>query len=344
MLEDGIPPPSSAVIQRVCNGTAHAEGYTDGQGYFSVQLGQDSAMMGDASESLSGFGRTFPSVSGGGNGGAGSGTGGGHGFGQTNRQANCELRAQLGGYRSQTVSLADHGPLDNPDVGIILLHRLGAAESTTVTASTLTAPKPARKAFQKGMDLSRKKRPEEAMASFRDAVKLDPQFAAAWCELGKLQADRGQAAEAHQSFDAAGKAEPRWPEPFLELSLLELHARNWQELADVTAHVLRLNSFDYPQAFFFNAVANFNLRHMEAAEKSVRSAERLDTQHRYPQTAHLLATILANRREWAAAADELRNYLVLAPHADDAPKVRRELDQMERLALQSDALARKDGQ
>jgi len=287
--------------------------------------------MADASESEPGFSR-FPAMSGTGNGGSGSSA---RGFGPSNRLSTCELRAQLAGFRSQTVSLADHGPLDNPDVGIILLHRLGPAESTTVTATTLTAPKPARKAFQKGMDQAKKKRPGEAMASFRNAVKLDPRFAAAWNELGKLQADRGQTEEAHQSFDAAAKAEPRWPLPFLEISLIESHAHHWQEVADLTDHVMSLNSFDYPQAFFLNAVANFNLKHMDAAEKSVRSAERLDTRHRYPQSAHLLATILANRREWAAAADELRNYLALAPHAADAPVVRKELDHMEKLALQT---------
>jgi hypothetical protein len=328
MLEEGTPPPSGVVIQRVCNGVAHSEGYTDGKGYFSIQLGQD-VPMADASESPSGFSR-FPAMSGTGNGGSGLG---GRGFGTTSRLTTCELRAQLAGFRSQTVSLADHGPLDNPDVGIILLHRLSPAESTTVTASTLTAPKPARKAFQKGMDLEKKKRPEAAMASFGNAVKLDPQFAAAWNELGKLQAGRGQIEEAHQSFDAAAKAEPRWPAPFLELSLIESHAHHWQELAELTDHVVSLNSFDYPQAFFLNAVANFNLKHMDAAEKSVRSAERLDTRHRYPQSAHLLATILANRREWAAAADELRNYLALAPQAADAPTVRKELDHMEKLAV-----------
>jgi tetratricopeptide (TPR) repeat protein len=330
MLEEGTPPPSGVVIQRVCSGVARSEGYTDSRGYFSIQLGQDAAMAA-ASESEPGFSR-FPSISGTGNGGSGLG---GRVFATSNRLATCELRAQLAGFRSQTVSLADHDPLDNPDVGIILLHRLSPAESATVTASTLTASKPARKAFQKGMDQVKKQRPEQAMASFRAAVKLDPQFAAAWNELGKLQAESGQTEEAHRSFDAAAKAEPRWPVPLLELSLIESHAHHWQELADLTDHVVSLNSFDYPQAFFLNALANFNLKHMEVAEKSVRSAERLDTRHRFPQSAHLLATILANRREWAAAADELRNYLAQAPHAADAPVVRRELDHMERLAVQT---------
>src|SRR6516164_1710538 len=34
-LEDGTPPPEPVVIETVCNGSAHGEGYTDAKGYFS---------------------------------------------------------------------------------------------------------------------------------------------------------------------------------------------------------------------------------------------------------------------------------------------------------------------
>ena len=39
MLEDGSAPTESVVIERVCSGVAHSEGYTDSKGYFSIQLG-----------------------------------------------------------------------------------------------------------------------------------------------------------------------------------------------------------------------------------------------------------------------------------------------------------------
>src|SRR4051794_23498874 len=38
-LEDGTPPPDPVVIESVCNGSAHNEGYTDAKGYFSIELG-----------------------------------------------------------------------------------------------------------------------------------------------------------------------------------------------------------------------------------------------------------------------------------------------------------------
>jgi hypothetical protein len=105
---------------------------------------------------------------------------------------------------------------------------------------------------------------------------------------------------------------------------------------------LQLDSFDYPQAFFFNAVANYNLKHAEAAEKSARSAEKLDTRHQFPQIARLLGAILSERHRYAESADEFRNYLLLAPRAADAPAVRKQLEDMEKLALGSSQVAGKE--
>lgn len=331
MLDDGRAPTSSVVIESVCNGTSHSEGLTDGSGYFSVQLGQTMEVTGGASETTGDFNQTIPHTS-----------SLGRGFGTANRFANCDLRARLGGYRSQSINLANRGPMDNPDVGVILIHRIGESDQASiVTATTLRAPKAARKALKKGMDLAKKNKPEEAIASLQEAVRMDPEFAFAWSELGKLQMENGHAGEAHQSLESAAKAEPRWPEPYLHLALLAVRSDNWKEAAEVTDRVLQLDSFDYPQAFFCNAVANYNLKHPEAAEKSARSAEKLDTRHQFPQIARLLGAILAERHRYAEAADEFRNYLMLAPRAADAPAVRKQLDDMEKLALGSSQVASK---
>jgi predicted negative regulator of RcsB-dependent stress response len=335
MMEEGTPPPALVVIELVCDGASHSEGYTDNQGRFSIRLGQTTQAVADASEGAGGSGQMSQPATGVEIGTMASMAEAGIGLSSGTRFANCQLRARLNGYRSQTVSLRDHNSLTNPDVGAILLHRLVNGEETTVTATTLKASKPARKALQKGMDLAKKKKFDEAIDSLREAVTLDPGFALAWCELGKLQVAHNHAQEGRQSFEAAARSEPRWPDPLLELSLLDLRAGNWQELADATEQVLRLNSFDYPGVFFYNAVANYNLRRLEVAEKSLRSAQRLDTRHEYPQVAHLLGDILALGRQYAEAAGEFRQYLALAPQAADAPAVRQELEDAEKLAAET---------
>jgi len=335
MLEGGTPPPALVAIERVCNGATHSEGYTNSQGYFSIQLGQAGQAVADASERTGGLDQMLPPGASPGAADMASMGEAGAGLNMGARFANCELRARLAGYRSQTVNLRGHDAASNPDLGVILLHRLVKGEETAVTVTALKATKPARKALQTGMELAKKEKFDQAMDGLREAVKLDPNFAFAWCELGKLQVAHNHAAEGRQSFEAAAKAEPRWPEPLLELALLDLRAGNWKVLADVTDQVLRLNSFDYPGMFFFNALANFNLGRMEAAEKSARSAQTLDTRRQYPPAAHLLGDILTQHRQYPEAADEYRRYLAMAPQAADAAAVRKQLEDVEKLAAEA---------
>jgi hypothetical protein len=47
---------------------------------------------------------------------------------------NCDIRARLGGYRSQSISLVGRRPMDNPDIGVILLHKDSGEGGTTVSA------------------------------------------------------------------------------------------------------------------------------------------------------------------------------------------------------------------
>jgi tetratricopeptide (TPR) repeat protein len=348
MLEDGTAPTDSVVIERVCDGNARAEGYTDARGYFVLQLGSSNTQFQDASETAGGFNRTSQQLGGiGGLGGGGLGSSSGlgsptHGAGLDPRLLNCELRARLPGYRSQTVSLLEHRAFDNPDVGTILLHRVAPTErAATVSVAALAVPKPADKAYNKGLTFLKKGKSREARASFQSAIGLYPKFSSAWFELGKLQALDGQLDDAHKSFLAASQADPQSVGPYLELALLSLSAKNWNELAEVTYHALKLNSFDYPQAYFLNAAANYNLKKLDTAEKSARAAQRLDTRHIYPDNSRLLGVILVDRQRYAEAADALRDFLVAAPHSVEAPAVRQQLDDLEKKTISAAQIAKK---
>jgi tetratricopeptide (TPR) repeat protein len=339
MLDDGTPAPLGVVIERVCGGQNHAEGFTDSGGYFGVniQFGSQSgqiAGLGDASES-GGYGM-HPSGTGASTSNPGTTGGisapGGNTAASDMRLANCDLRAKLAGYRSQSVSLVDRRPMDNPDIGVLLLHRLvGPEGGGTVTASMLSVPKEAQRAFAKGQSAVRKQMVADALKYYARAVELYPPFAMAWCEMGMLQAGHGSDEDARSSFQAAIKADPKYVPAYLQLSLVEMSAHNWQALADVTAGVLKLDSFSYPMEHFFNAIANFNLGNLGAAELEARQTEKLDTRHEFVKASQLLGVILAQRHDYLGAADELRNYLKMAPNSPEAPQVRAELEQVERL-------------
>ena len=200
---------------------------------------------------------------------------------------------------------------------------------------SLAAPKEAKKAYDKGMDALKKKKLEDAQNSFEKAVELYPRYALAWYELGRLRASQDQYDIARGSFNEAIKADPKFVLPYVSLSILELQAKRWQELADITEKTVKLDPFDYPQAFFFNSVANFNIRNLEAAEKSGLQTERLDTRNQFPQVHHLLGMILADRKDWEGAATRFKSYLRLVPKAENADAVRRQLAQVEKIQQQT---------
>ena len=328
MMEDGTPPPDSAIIETVCNGSTHSEGYTDARGYFAIELGRRNGVIQDASEfnssgNMNAYGMAGTSTTSRPPGGSES---------PERKYMGCDLQAKLAGYRSQTVPLAGRRSMDDPNVGTILLHRNGPAEEgKTISAVSLAAPKDARKAYEKGLDAIKKKKFDDAQASFEKAVEAYPKYATAWYELGMLQAGQGKMDMARKYFDKAVECDPKFVRPYLQISILELQSARWRGLADVTDKLVKLDPFDYPQAFFFNSVANYNLQNMEAAEKSALAAERLDTRHAIPKVSHILGLILAFKKDYAGAAERFKTYLKFAPAAEDAAKVRSQLAEVEKI-------------
>lgn len=333
LLEDGTAPTESVTIERVCNGNPRAEGFTDSKGYFFIELGSrnNTAALQDASEVSGGMGSMNPNR-----------MGTGMGMGTTNqsgamgatdsRLMNCDLRARLAGYRSQTVNLANHRAMDNPDIGTILLHRLGPSEGNTVSTSALEIPRDARKAFDKAQESSKKGKLDDALKNYSKAVELYRPYAAAWFELGKLQMVGGDVYTARGSFNESIKADPRYLPAYVAVADLDLRDKKWKEAAEVTDRAGKLDAFDYPQVYFYNSVANYNLKNVDAAEKSARQAERLDTRHLYPQIYYLLGNILAIHHDYPGAAENLRTFLKLAPDSEDAVTARKQLEQAERIS------------
>jgi tetratricopeptide (TPR) repeat protein len=329
VVDDGTPPPQSVTIERVCSSSVRAQGYTDQKGRFSFQLGQTGGVMQDASETGAGFPGLQQS---------GAGMGGGGSPVSAPRMnadaqlSNCDLRAVLAGYSSTNVMLSGQRVMDNPDIGTIVLHRLANVNGSVVSMTSLEAPREAQREFEKGRQTVQKNRLPEAALHFQKAVDIFPKFAAAWYELGRVQERTHNFQAAHDSFQHALAADSKFMSPYIPLAELAAAAKNWRELADITGRLISLDPVDYPAAYLHNAVANLNLQNTDAAEKSAREGERLDTAHRYPLIEEMLARALIRKRDYPSAAEHLRAYLLLAPAAEDAAWARQELAELERKA------------
>jgi tetratricopeptide (TPR) repeat protein len=337
LMEDGTPPPELVTIERVCNGQPRPEGYTDSKGRFSITLGQNQHVMHDASVGgADPLGGGFGGMGGGARGMGGMGGPGGRGISERDLMG-CEIRAVLAGYRSEAVMLTGRRVMDNPDVGTIILRRLGNVEGFTYSATTMMAPKDAKKAFEKGMDRMKKKKADEAQKEFEKAVELYPKYAVAWYELGAIHRSQNRIEDARKAFEQSLAADNKFVKPYLDMALIAAGESKWQDVADTTDRLIRLNPVDFPQAFFYNSVANYNLQKFEAAEKSAAEAVKLDTNHRMPKAEHLLGVLKAMRNDLPAAAEHMRGYLKYAPQASDAGNVQKQLADIERRLGQTEA-------
>jgi superkiller protein 3 len=198
--------------------------------------------------------------------------------------------------------------------------------------TSLAAPNDARRAYEKCLIALHKHKQPEAGKDFQKAVDIYPKYAVAWYELGRIQEQEQNVAGARASYEKALAADPRFMSPYVQLAELAARARNWIELADTTDRLLQLDPMDYAFAYFDNAVANLNLGRMKEAEKSARAGLKVDTSHRFPKLAQVLARTLERKGDYAGAAENMRLYLQLAPDAEDAAKMRIRIGELDRLA------------
>jgi Flp pilus assembly protein TadD len=319
ILQDGTPPPDLVKIERVCGGTPRTQGYTDAKGRFQFQVDSQIGIEEDASDPM-----TRSSVSG-----RPVATMASRGM-----LAGCDLRASLPGFFSSTISLSNRTEFDNPEVGTIVLRRSGNVEGTTISMSSLNAPKDATKAYEKGRELLKKEKSDEAERSFQKAVDLYPKYAVAWYQLGLLQS-RSHPEQAEGSFTKSIESDPKFVSPYLTLAYMYERAKKWQQALDLSDAVIKLNPADFPQAHFYKAVAQFNLRNDTEAEKAVRKAIDLDIRHEWPQSEKLLGYILSAHKDLPGASEHLHKYLELAPNANDTAQVKAQLANIEKQSVAS---------
>ncbi len=302
-MEDGTPLPLGIAIQRVCSSTSQTVAWTDAKGDFGFQWGNSSSVTLDASQSgaknYAGVVGISPSMAGL-NGGSAVGSGSaGMGAGPMAAVLHCDLRASLTGYRSDVVNLTTRHATDNPDLGLIVLHRTGNSkdDGSIISAKDLAIPKPAADAYRKAIQTERSGDKAGAKKGLQRAVSLYPAYAEAWMELGLIQG----------------------------------REQKWQESAHNLDEGLKLNGASYPQAWYADAMAHYYLGEFDPAEASAREALRLDPAGRNPRVGYVLGMILAQKHDYRSAAAQLRSYLEKAPNAPDVGQVKAQLAEIEGL-------------
>jgi tetratricopeptide (TPR) repeat protein len=220
-------------------------------------------------------------------------------------------------------------PCSSP--GAMPLASPGANAPATVSVTELRAPKDARKAYEKAQHALQKRKLAEAQMELEQAVRVYPHYAAAWADLGWLYAQQNRLDPARHAFAQARSADQNFVPAYLGLAALAMHESKWPEVVELSARATRLDGADFPAAFYFNSLGNFQLGKLDNAEGSARQAEGLDPHHAWPQVSLLLGVILAQKQDYSGATAEFKSYLKSAPNAANADKVRHQLAELEKL-------------
>ena len=313
VIDDGAPISDRVLIESNCEGTVKTEGYTDKKGAFSFEFANTRNRVlseaGLASDAQAGA--TSPTMI------------------RENAPRDwrkCELKAVSSGFTSKIVDLGTNPPaFGNVNIGNIVLHRMVPVEGVTISANTAQAPAGAKKNYEKGLEEKKKGNLDSAQQEFRKAVDTYPQYAVAWFELGRVQIEVKDIAGARKSFHQSIAADAKLMGPYQELAQLAARDKQWQEVADTTDQLLKLNSADFPEFWFYNCVSKYHLGNLDAAVNSGLQGLRVDREHRIPKMEYVLGAILAQKHDYPGAAQHLRNYLVLSPDGSDAAEARRQL-------------------
>jgi TolA-binding protein len=311
-MADGGPPPQAATIQCSCGGAPRNIGYTDSSGDFAVQLPDGTqANTPDI---------TNPSVD------------GEPAFTASNMN-NCDLSAVLSGFTSSRLSLSSLGvAVGSVNAGTIVLTPTSKPQGFTVSAADYAAPDKARKEFDAGRKEAKKGKLAAARDKLQRALSIYSRFPLAWVELGRVQIQQNDINSARTSFRNALNVDSRLVTPYAELAVLEAQEKNWQAVADDTSRVLELDPSSLPQFWFLNAVANYNARKFDSAEKSALRGISLDPTHRMPEMEYILGLVLGAQKQYEQAAVHLRSFLQLAPTHPDAVQARDQLNQLQQLS------------
>lgn len=330
IIDDGTLLTDHPAIKSLCNGRTRIETYTDSKGHFSFEIkgpNQANIVTEDASDSSQAdFGR------------ASSQLGRGRSDFVGSYLRSCQLAAALPGFTSGTIELAAKvSDIGSSDVGTLVLHRLAQVEGVTLSVTSAQAPSKAKKEYDKGRESEKKEKWDAAQESFQKAIDEYPQYAIAWYELGRVQVKKGDSDGARKSFHQSLSADAKFVSPYHELAQLAFREQKWQDVVDSSAELLKLNPISFPEDWWLNAAGNYNLKNFDAAEKSGLRGLEIDKQHQFPSLEYIVGLTLAQKRDYKGAAEHLRNYLNLEPHAANAEAIQKQADEIERLAQQTTA-------
>lgn len=200
------------------------------------------------------------------------------------------------------------------------------ANGATVSVTVLSIPDRATHEFEEAQKCLARRDSDCAADHLSAAVKIAPQFVAAWNALGVIDYQTQRYRDAESNFRRALAADPEAYEPLVNLGGVLLNLERADEALAYNQQAVTHRPND--------ALANsqlgltwFGLHQYDLAEKFLKTAITLDPAHfSHPQLA--LVEIYLHRGDRPAALEQLRDFLAHHPDSPQAAAIRRQIDEL----------------
>jgi tetratricopeptide (TPR) repeat protein len=201
----------------------------------------------------------------------------------------------------------------------------------TVSATSLKAPANAVKLFDHGAQSLQKRKFTDAAKDFESAIKLYPDYAEAWLNLGRARVSLDSLVPAREAFRRAAELDPQMAGPPAELGLLAARQGDVASAARYLDESLRLDPAGSFQTCYSDALVNFVLKRYEVAESSARAALRFGETPAQARADYILGMALLALGSNDEARQRLVRYLELAPKAPERDQVMKELSRLDQI-------------
>ena len=197
-------------------------------------------------------------------------------------------------------------------------------KNEVINAKWSSVPKEAVSHLKRGVELVQEAKPAEAEVELRAALKIAPTFSPAHTELGKLLLQTGKLEPAIESFRTAIKNDESDFDAHLNMGIAFLNLKKYDQSEPELVTAAYLNRTAVTPHYYLGIV--FVMKgDLDIAQKAFETAKELKGGRSLPAIHKYLGRIYMKKDMQKEALQELETYLKLAPKAQDAEKVKKDI-------------------
>jgi tetratricopeptide (TPR) repeat protein len=236
----------------------------------------------------------------------------------------CRLEATMQGYVSTSIDISDlNGFLDTAKELPPLVLSLGSADPRTIIEKDDDVPAAARPAWKVLLKALKVSDLDGVLTQAKLVTAAAPKFARGWHTLGIAYEVQGKPAEAKDAYDHAVELDPKMVLCWVTLSRMDVLTKDWQGALKAVENARRLDTRKiYSEIYLHEAVAQYELGQLDAAEASARQLLKEDPNERKSRGEFVLGVILAAKHDDAGAKEHIAKYLTLNPAPRDLDQIK----------------------